>query len=295
MALAMPPPARRPASACCVKNVEVQRLDALADDEEQDERQRHQRDEHRQRAEADEQRRDELAATVSRLMPPPRPARRGRGARASVALRAMLQISSRDSALTISVMTNSTRPISMSACRYSSSAASVNSLAMHRRHRVLRREQRRRHLRVVADHHRHRHRLAERAAEAEHDRADDAGARVEERGADRLEPRRAERVGAPRAARSGTAFSTSRATDEVNGMTMIARISAADSMPTPSGGPLKSGSCRSARRQSRSRARAPPAPARRCPTARRRSTESPRAARSGRRAAAGAAPGTARR
>ena len=28
-------------------------------------------------------------------------------------------------------------------------------------------------------------------------------------------------------------------------MTMIARISAADSMPTPSGGPLKSGSCRS--------------------------------------------------
>ena len=51
-------------------------------------------------------------------------------------------------------------------------------------------------LRVVADHHRHRHRLAERAAEAEHDRADDAGARVEERRADRLEARRAERVGA---------------------------------------------------------------------------------------------------
>ena len=33
-------------------------------------------------------------------------------------------------------------------------------------------------------------------------------------------------------------------------MTMIARISAADSMPTPSGGPLKSGSRRSAVRQS---------------------------------------------
>ena len=51
-------------------------------------------------------------------------------------------------------------------------------------------------LRVVADHHRHGHRLAERAAEAEHDGADDAGARVEERRADRLEARRAERVGA---------------------------------------------------------------------------------------------------
>ena len=36
---------------------------------------------------------------------------------------------------------------------------------------------------VVADHHRHGHRLAERAAEAEHDRADDAGARVVEGGA----------------------------------------------------------------------------------------------------------------
>ena len=53
---------------------------------------------------------------------------------------------------------------------------------------------------------------------------------------------------------------------------MIARISAADSMPTPSGGPLKSGSCRSDVRQSTSRARGRPARARRCPTGRRRST-----------------------
>jgi len=37
----------------------------------------------------------------------------------------------------------------------------------HRGHRVLRREERRRHLRVVADDHRHGHRFAERAAEAE--------------------------------------------------------------------------------------------------------------------------------
>ena len=36
----------------------------------------------------------------------------------------------REMTLTISVMTNSTRPISTSACRYRSSAASANSLAM---------------------------------------------------------------------------------------------------------------------------------------------------------------------
>ena len=41
----------------------------------------------------------------------------------------MLQISRRDSELMISVMMNSTRPISTSADRYSSSAASANSLA----------------------------------------------------------------------------------------------------------------------------------------------------------------------
>ena len=35
---------------------------------------------------------------------------------------------------------------------------------------------------------------------------------------------------------------TSRATDEVNGTTMTARISAADNMPRPNGGPLKNGS-----------------------------------------------------
>ncbi len=39
----------------------------------------------------------------------------------------------------------------------------------------------------------------------------------------------------------GTARSTSRAIEEVNGITMTARISAAASIPTPSGGPVKSG------------------------------------------------------
>jgi len=55
------------------------------------------------------------------------------------------------------------------------------------------------------------HRLAERAAEAEHDGADDAGARVEEGGADRFEARGAKRV-RTLALRGGTDFSTSRDT-----------------------------------------------------------------------------------
>src|SRR5262249_7546529 len=44
----------------------------------------------------------------------------------------------------------------------------------------------------------------------------------------------------------GTARRTSRETDEVNGITMTARIRAAESSPTPSGGPLNSGKARSA-------------------------------------------------
>ena len=123
-------------------------------------------------------------------------------------------------------MTKSTRPISISASRYRSRVGFGELVRQDGRHRVLRREQRRRDLRGVADDHRHGHRLAQRAAEAEHDRADDAGARVEQRGAGspRSASRRARRR--PRAAPSGTDFSTSRATDDVNGMIMIARISA---------------------------------------------------------------------
>ena len=49
-------------------------------------------------------------------------------------------------------------------------------------------------LRIVPDHHRDRHRLAERPAEPEHDRADDAGAGVEESHPDRFPAGRSERV-----------------------------------------------------------------------------------------------------
>src|SRR5215470_10692971 len=46
---------------------------------------------------------------------------------------------------------------------------------------------------------------------------------------------------APSRCATGTDFSTSRATDEVNGITITARIRAADSMLRPSGGPVKNG------------------------------------------------------
>jgi hypothetical protein len=59
---------------------------------------------------------------------------------------------------------------------------------------VLRREERRRDLRVVADDHRHGHGLPEGPAEAEKDRAHDSRASVEESRADRFEPRRAQGV-----------------------------------------------------------------------------------------------------
>src|SRR5262249_24746506 len=45
---------------------------------------------------------------------------------------------------------------------------------------------------------------------------------------------------------TGTDFNTSRATDDENGITITARINAADSMPRPKGGPLKNGSALSA-------------------------------------------------
>ncbi len=42
----------------------------------------------------------------------------------------------------------------------------------------------------------------------------------------------------------GTCFSTSRASDEMNGVIITARISAADNIPSPSGGPVNNGNCR---------------------------------------------------
>ena len=67
---------------------------------------------------------------------------------------------------------------------------------------------------------------------------------------------------------------------------MIARISAADSMPTPSGGPVKRGMLRIHSGVRDLELPHERAPARRCPTGRRRSTGSPPAARSGTPAAA---------
>src|SRR5206468_5471820 len=98
---------------------QVDRARALRDDEEQHEGERSQRDDHCRSAEGDEERRQQLAATRVRHAAAP-PA--GAPAAAScngARLRVMLQMRSRDSELTINVMTNRTRPISTSAARYS--------------------------------------------------------------------------------------------------------------------------------------------------------------------------------
>src|SRR5262249_37938432 len=104
---------------------DVQRADPLLHDEEEDERKRHQGEQDRRGAESDEQRRRTLPHQV-------RHAATSAGSETTLvwrAPRAIPQISRRDSEFTTRVMMKSTSPISMSACRYNSSAASVNSLA----------------------------------------------------------------------------------------------------------------------------------------------------------------------
>src|ERR1051325_237540 len=86
---------------------DVERGEALAHDVEEDHRQRHECEQHRRTAEGDD--------GVGNEFPHAGTTRR---------------VSKRENALTMMVMRNSTSPISTSACRYSSSAASVNSLAM---------------------------------------------------------------------------------------------------------------------------------------------------------------------
>src|SRR5204863_4036845 len=85
----------------------VQRGEAAADHVEEDHRQRHEREQHGRTAQRDDQIRFEF--------PHARTTRRVR---------------MRESALTTIVIRNSTSPISINACRYNSSAASVNSFAM---------------------------------------------------------------------------------------------------------------------------------------------------------------------
>src|SRR5262245_18975618 len=89
----------------------------------------------------------------------------------------------------------------------------------------------------------------------------------------------APRAYAPSRCATGTDFSTSRATDEAKGITITARISAADSMPKPSGGPVKNGIDLNDS-GTRLETLGQPAQARTSPTIRTRSTESQRAARS---------------
>ena len=80
MALAMPPPGSPTGFGMLREEVEVERLNALADDEEQDERQRHERDEHGERAEPDEQRRHAFAERQCGIVMRPTPRRTTRRA-----------------------------------------------------------------------------------------------------------------------------------------------------------------------------------------------------------------------
>src|SRR5439155_22714356 len=104
------------------------RVQSLTDDEEQDERQGDERNQNRGGAKCHEERRHQLACSRSRHHAASAVA--GSATTICFVLRAMLQINSRDRRFTTSVMMKSTRPISTSAWRYSSSAASANSFAM---------------------------------------------------------------------------------------------------------------------------------------------------------------------
>ena len=85
----------------------------------------------------------------------------------------------------------------------------------------------------VADHEGHRHGLAERAAEAEHDAADHADPRVGDHHlADHLPGRAAEAVGRSLST-GGTVSNTSREIEVMKGSTMMARIRPAVRTPMP--------------------------------------------------------------
>src|SRR4029077_4234233 len=223
------------------EEIEIQRLDTLSDHEEQDEGQGHERHEHGQRAESDEERRDGLPA--ERAVAHAAASASGGAARGAL-LRAMLQMRSRDNPLMTSVITNSTNPTSIRAAMWRSVSASVNSLS-----------------RTAA--------IVYCGAKSEAEilgllpmtivtaivspsarpkpsiTAPTMPVRAKKSAARIASKRVAPSAYAPSRCAAGTAFSTSRATDEVNGITMTARISPAASMPTPSGGPLKSGNARS--------------------------------------------------
>src|SRR4029078_13289634 len=93
------------------EELKVQRMDPLAEDEEEDHDERHQGEQHREAAKSDEQRRLELApGRVAHTAGSSRAA--ATGALAAFGFRFMPQIKLRDMAFTMSVMMKRTRPIS---------------------------------------------------------------------------------------------------------------------------------------------------------------------------------------
>ena len=140
--------------------------------------------------------------------------------------------SRRAQAFTTMVTRKSASPISISALRYRSSGGLAELIRNHAGHACSPApDSDFDDLRPVADHHRHRHGLAQRAAQAQNDRAHDADARIAQHAdADHLPARRAQRQHRL-ALHIGTAVITSRVSDEMIGRIMIARITPAASMP----------------------------------------------------------------
>ena len=149
------------------EEVPVERREALLEDVEEDEEERNEGQDHGGAAENDDELEKSLAPRRSRFMPPPpRPAPERGVTALTLTSRLTLQIRKRESALMMSVITKSTRPISIergqvevvvrlgelvgddAAIVYCGAKSDAGDL------------------RVVADHHRHRHRLADGAAEA---------------------------------------------------------------------------------------------------------------------------------
>src|SRR5258708_15567638 len=112
------------------EEIEVQRAGAFLDHIEEDHRQRNEGDDYRKAAKAFEDAGEDLAPAEVCGHANASPADTTGAAIGAATRRFIDQISSREIMFTPTVMMKRSRPISIRACRYSSSAASVNSLAM---------------------------------------------------------------------------------------------------------------------------------------------------------------------
>ena len=114
MALAMPPPGSPTGLGMSTRNAQFSDVMPLRQDVEQDQRQRHEREEHRQAAQAHDHVREQPAIVVAHQAA--FSARRG-GPTRGLPLPSHRPDEQPRNTLMIRVITNRTRPISISACR----------------------------------------------------------------------------------------------------------------------------------------------------------------------------------